>query len=999
MISNRLYSAISQAFSQQIPGLEVEIRFGTLTGNGRVVNGLPWASYYRALTFFGREGGGGEEITMTDYIDGDIRHRVGPTEEWVWKSRLWDDYVTDYALKVSVSREEPIEPPANFEPRTIRSKKRTSFPLYGGTMRADFTEVGDKYELELELLTLPSLNQLNSVISVILKQLDDTLTVYSQTEKRDLISWVNRILGGRGSIIDPSRLTQARDLKIDDLVYGGVVGNPDNAYTLTHKVDGVRKLLIINKTGIWLALADQVNLVSRQYIRELEGTILDGELVPPDRRYPGAPTSPLWYIPYDSLAQAAPTGVTTAIQQQPHVKRLNYAQAVSDYFKRAGGKVLAINTKSFKTVTTAEEFFTLYRELSAQQLTTGSDSTLSYKTDGLILTPTNAPYLNGSAALPLKDRILSRVPDVCKIKPIDLLTVDLLFSEGQLYAVNRGELVPFTGNRSFPLMGFEANVPDGTIVEFSYREGKLVEYRLRPDKRSPNTLEVALDIWYNFHHPISSQLLSGNTFDLVRRYHNRLKRQLLSMGQGTLLDIGSGKGGDVSKWGDYSHIYAVEPTHVEELRERAKKLGDRVTIIQARGQDTDLIARQVDRVDTIALMNSLSFFWKDSDTLDGLIRTIKRFLKPGGKILFLAIDGDLVDQTFRPLHGPEINQLQLGPAKLVYQPPSLYIDIPGTIVVEQTEWPARLDDLYLRLGYPYVGARRADGERFLTQAESLFSQLFSYGIISSSEMSYIPQFPNIIEREEYQMPAIQEVAIPASPSPVCKIPGPINPDIGTSELPAIPVVKKGDRGVGDDTYLPINFDQPYEPQLVRIGTIGDNSCFFHAILKAYYKPYAANPSWSYRTDFVRKLRDDLATALQVINPDTGRMYYYDANDGVWEALSKSVRIDDLGNGVDYSLQGMQRLLRSNRDVGDEVFSYVTDMLGLDLYVLKLDSDRVRPIIAIDKGRPAVVIGGNGYHYETIGALHRDVIQTVFWPSDPLIGVLQCMFRRTGHKDT
>jgi SAM-dependent methyltransferase len=988
MLPNRLYDRISQALAEQIPGTEVEFRFGIVNHNGRVITSVPWTQYRRILSRFSTKGKKVEE-EVTDYINGEVRRRVsGDSETWIRKVTLWNEYNTEYGYKLSASREIPISDIPNFSPKFVRRKKRTSF-IYGETLRLDFTELETRFEIELEILSLPTLDSLNTFLKSILAAKLDSLIVYTETEKRRLIDWVNRAIGGSGTMIDPKALVQARNLKLDDMVYGGLVGNPKDAYTITHKVDGVRKLLVFNDRGIWLAMGTEVNLIYSGRIAPLDGTILDGELVPKENRYPGAPDSILWFIPYDSLSRAADRGYDPAIRQAPHVERLNYAQEVADIVKKFKGGILTISTKKFKTITSPLEFFRYYREFTQEQ------PNLSYRTDGLIVSPTNSPYLNGSDRYPLRERILTRYPDICKIKPVELLTIDLQVDEGKLYSQGtlgkRGPTL-FTGTKAYPLKytleGIE--VPDGTVVEFAYQQEQLVPVKVRYDKRYPNSTEVALDTWTQVHKPLTQALLSGDTFDLVRRYHNRIKRELLSLGKGVLLDIGSGRGGDVSKWANYSHIYAVEPVHIQELTRRVGPIRDKVTIIQARGQDTEIIAKYVDRVDTISLMLSLSFFWENREVLDGLIRTIKRFLKPTGLILFLTIDGDLVKEMFEPINGPRLTNLDLGPAKLEYKPPQLKIDIPGTIVEDQTEWLVHLDDLYLGLGYPHFSVKRADGERFLTQKESLFTQMYSYGIISPSEMSYIPQFPTIIQREEYRTPAVLEVMEPTPKNNVCKPPGPLDPNIGVSKVPAMVVGRNGAR---DDTYLPINFDQPYDGQLVRIATIGDGSCFFHAILKAYYAPYANNPSHSERVNIVRRLRDDLAIALELINPETGRTYYEDANDGVWVALAGSLRRDSLGNGIDYSLKGIQRLLLSSRDIGDELYSYVADMLGLDIYIMMLNSDSLRPVIAVDKGRPAVIISNSSGHYELVGSFKNNAIQTVFWPDDPLISVIRCMFRR------
>jgi len=1007
MLPYNVYNNIVNAFT--IPDSEVEFRIGNVisTKQGiRVDTNLSWIEYDRTLRFFQSKGAEKQQSRYTTDIAGDIHHRYGDNiDNWYQKVREYNFYNQDYGYKLSISREIPIQPIPNFHPTLTRVSSRTSFLLFGGKMRADFTEVTNpsngtnKYEIELELLQSTDLDTITKALKYTLIAKQDTIEVYSYDEKSRMISWINRVLGGsqRDDIIDHSPLVQARNLRIDDLTYGGLVGNSKTAYTITHKVDGVRKLLVFNRQGIWLVMApSELMCITKKEQKDLYGTILDGELVPPESRNHGAPSSRLWFIPYDALSMTSVNGYSidysTGIQQMPHVERLNYAQAIADKFK---GDILYISTKSFKTINTVEDFFTQYRELSHEQLTDGNVSVLPYKTDGMIVTPTNTPYNNHTDSIPLKDRVLTTYPDICKIKPIEQLTMDLAVVGSQVMMANMGQLIPFTGTSRAPAnMGQLPDVPDGTVVEFGYRDGVVVPVRIRYDKTKPNQLPFVLDTWKLIHSPLTYEMLSGNSFDLVRRYHNRIKRQLLATGSGLLLDIGSGRGGDVSKWSNYQHVYAVEPYHVEELTRRTASMNN-ITIIQAKGQDTDTIAQIVPKVDVVSLMLSLPFFFSSDEVLDGLVRTIKTLLKPDGKILFLTMDSNLVAKSFQG-----IKQLELGPASLIYQPPELYIKIPGTILdtaIYQTEqypgyqreYLVDMDKLASKLSpeFELASIKIADEEGFLTHKEVLFTSMYSYGQFCKPEMAYLSQYSsNSQQLPVSTLSSSSELQQPYNIKP-CVDPKPINPQIGTSQLPSIPT-----RAGTDDTYLPVNFQQPFNGQLVRIATIGDGSCFFHAVLKAYYKPYADNPSYSYRRQLVINLRRDLATILPMINPDTGTTYYEDANNGVWAQLAEHGRIDDLGNNVDYSLRGMQRLFDSDRDVGDEVFGFVSDMLGLDIYVVQLNSDDIRPHISIVKDRPAVVIGGNGHHYETIGVLHGDVIQTVFWPSDPLIAVLKCMFK-------
>ncbi|GAG79847.1 unnamed protein product, partial [marine sediment metagenome] len=136
----------------------------------------------------------------------------------------------------------------------------------------------------------------------------------------------------------------------------------------------------------------------------------------------------------------------------------------------------------------------------------------------------------------------------------------------------------------------------------------------------------------------------------------------------TLLDIGSGRGGDVSKWRNYSKIVAVEPNpeHIVELQRRIALNGmsDRVLIVNTGGEDIVTIHNAVrhfigGRVDVVSMMLSMSFFWRSQSMVNRLVNTIISNIKPDGKMIFLTIDGDLVEQTFEPAFdtGPYLSKL------------------------------------------------------------------------------------------------------------------------------------------------------------------------------------------------------------------------------------------------------------------------------------------------------------------------------------------------------
>jgi len=317
-------------------------------------------------------------------------------------------------------------------------------------------------------------------------------------------------------------------------------------------------------------------------------------------------------------------------------------------------------------------------------------SLLPYEDDGFIFTPEVAPYNPIRKAeskmrrkLRLSERSLTRQSDICKWKPATKLTIDFsikhrLDGKIDLLVFERGNnLIPFRGSKYNPfdsetMVDYKHPIisehPTGSIIEFAWDKTRnmFIPLKARPDKKNPNAWDIAEDNWDEIHNPITEEVLKGENFTLMRKYHNRIKRQLFrnvlqnshrKSEEKFLLDIGSGRGGDVDKWKSFDKIVAVEPSsdHILELKRRIKlhNMEDKVKIVQAGGEDTSIITKIVEdfigkRVDVVSMMLSMTFFWKNSNILSRLVETINENLDYEGKIIFMTMDGDTVEESFNP---------------------------------------------------------------------------------------------------------------------------------------------------------------------------------------------------------------------------------------------------------------------------------------------------------------------------------------------------------------
>nr|CAC08222.1 putative mRNA capping-enzyme [Schwanniomyces etchellsii] len=134
-------------------------------------------------------------------------------------------------------------------------------------------------------------------------------------------------------------------------------------------------------------------------------------------------------------------------------------------------------------------------------------------------------------------------------------TVDLRYNKGFLYLENETESTRIPKNNT--------NLENDKIYEFDMNLNVIKE---RPDKNIAN---------YKFPYDDNPlyNIVTGYGVPSLRVYHNKIKFELLKLLKNkNLLDIGSGKGGDINKWINlkFEKVYAVDPNL--DLRSRNKNI-------------------------------------------------------------------------------------------------------------------------------------------------------------------------------------------------------------------------------------------------------------------------------------------------------------------------------------------------------------------------------------------------------------------------------------------
>jgi ubiquinone/menaquinone biosynthesis C-methylase UbiE len=778
------------------------------------------------------------EESIVYYYDNNIRKIVTNGKSVVeQKIRLKDvyDYSQQYGFVVSVSTETQIKNTRLGREKFVRKRTRHSFKL-DDNYQVDMTEVIEKgktkYEIELEYINKLDFFNTNDLINHILfiyKILTNTvnsLQLITITDIDNLNYSINTILNEdtRKNFINNNIFTKARNIKYQDIVYGGVVGNKINYY-VAHKADGLFKMLVLNPVGLWLVYGSDYNLLQR-----VTG-IIDTSVFICEALY-NDHNNPYLLLVYDCI-----------IINNQDIRLQNLDQRIQNI-----NNILLYSNDMIKIeekpsyVLTLDNFFDVMNMLFKQQ------DELTWPQDGFIFTP-NTIYNPHSDQQPLNKRLLINYPDVCKWKPSSKITIDfrVLLTNNHvvfLYVYDRykKQEVPFIGNINKLTSDMisqdfynNINLYNNMIVECAYDPicKVLTPVKIRYDKLGPNNLDIALSNWTDLHDPITDEDLKGNTIEFVKKYHNNIKNILYGLptiykpidslnikNNYTLLDIGGGQGGDINKWkrSNAQKIYTVEPNNknLNELRARLANTNyqNSVVPINTVGEDTDTITKMINKpVDMISLMLSLSFFFSDDSHLDALVHTISNNLAMNGYITFLTIDG----QKLKPHLPLLLNDVSF----TLYQNKFVRTEITG-IVGKQWEFLVDLKLLttkLLNVGIQLVTMRDATDELLLSPEAKLYTSLFTYGVYQRVNNVNIVYNNNVLTPIIY--PKIQTITL--------------------------------DR-IDDDELAPIA--NTISHQIFRLGCVNS---LYHCVLKAMYPPYQETNDAKLRYKMVEDLKKELNT--------------------------------------------------------------------------------------------------------------------------------------------
>lgn len=1093
MLLTPLIATINQFRTQyQLNQLEIEVRYGTFTSNPtRFHPGVTAETFARLQREIG-EISKPTILNIHDEIQDSIRRSTTTTSDgkqsvtWINKPQaIFSQDISDYGLRITVTQEIPIAPPTNFKPTYIRDKHRYSYPLAGGAVRLDLTQVdssnGTTYEVEVELMPRQSLQALSQVTELILLRIQDSLELYSEKDKRDVMAYFNQLLTGdrRGNILNTTAIKNPRNLTMKDLVWGGLIGNRNTGYKASHYVDGDRRIFLVAPNGIWLlGPPDRFNRLTRATFPAMNGTALDGVLVPKEKRSPRAPDTEYLYLISDLLAFQGDADY----RQKSHRNRMEAAQLTKNAIQSPDITLATLDFRSFNTPT---RFFDVMKTFLDR------DEILIYKSDGISFTPETA-YYNPQVSyynkdvpvetVPLDQRVLTRYSDnvIWRFDP-DLrprFAVRRVGNEVELLVSNKGRNTLFTGTPDHPFSGRVAITPlleqasPNTVVEFQWQDGTFIARRILLDEKYPDLQESVEVIWGQINYPLTVPLMRGSTLKLLNYYFDRIRQGLLSSPLDSepdiaknLLLMAAGNGEEIGEWRRYARIVAVT-SNPDELRRKviAEKIENKVRIITPNDNIIAVSNEFLRKADVIAITHQMEEFWRSPEDVNILANIIRQTISPDGQIIFFALDGDAINEMLYPIFTPGfkvVGGIQTDSASFSYSREKNLFSITFTDEnppSERNETPVFIYNLITRLpGYSLTEVHRAETEDFLSLKEKILGRLYYFGLISNitpatpvHEQGYgqgtftstpanqqtRPIIPSIVAERTAVVstptpipaPLLEVTPTHQSPHPHPKpqplptrqpatkgsvpargtlptrgrgAPGRPTPVAIRREKPLLILTvlaprAEGQAGIGEDRLDKLTVTWTKE-EVYRIACIGDGSCFFHAFLKGFYPDYQNNNSYNHRQNITWGFRDELASLITEEDPDNpGQLFYETIASGQWLALAEQQQImeaplkDDFGTPIDYSLDGIVRLLLSDRDVGDEVYSVVAEIIGVDVYILRGTNLDLYLQIFTGVDRPAVVIVGNGRHYEVVAVKREGFLQTLFAADDPFLRAIRLL---------
>jgi hypothetical protein len=884
-----------------------------------------------------------------------IKDEISKSTYWQVKSRFRGNKIENgsWGYRISESEEGEIinKEPKGFKPSFERTRRRYTFTYPSNShkfhkIRFDLTQVNEKNlvngkeeiknEIEIERL-LPDLEA-----SVFVEAIESMLMCYqgvskvenliTEDEKQYVFRLHNRLFESEIAKLKYKPRDMYRDywnkpenLKKDDLI------SPYNSYQITVKLDGIRRFLLFDAANIYACNPPLGVKKLNLSFPELSGTLLDAE------EYEDI------YNVFDILFFKGRDVRTENLET-----RLSYIKdTVVGKFPRK------IELKKFYDG--SGDFYKAVKEAFNEY------DKSKRKVDGLIFQPFTT-YRE------------KNVPHARKWKPSSLLTIDFKLGSTQthniytLNVIDKGKIVPFMGSKINPTdihtveikssqLGPGYLFVDGLIVEcrWNYEKTIFEVLRVRNDRGGfPNGVRTADDIWNDILDPFSKDTLEGKDLLLMRRFHNLVKAQFLqdTLKKGdTIMDWGSGRGGDLSKWAklQLQKIFIVEPNkenlsilqerhnqmktqkYAPEIRSDPKPSGFEIEICKTKtgglcgGQDTRELKKMVgdEKLNAIVSFFSLTFFAQDPKIYDKMIKTISE-LSPE-KFIGIVMDGGRVSNFLGSKEKVTNTAFEIKKVTKDIGDEELGNEIEIKIfeessMVDQTEWLFYFEmfrNKMAKIGYKVSYHGFLDSEsRILLKSWSYDRNLVTTSQVYEKLPTHGKEFSRLNHYfvfEKYELDQITK----------------------------------------------------FHDDRVLISVIPDESSFLHAIIRAVDNKYKTSDV-EYRVNFTNKCRRIFGRKLT--NDFFTKMTGGCVAKTMYKIYSKDTGFEEFKLGI---MECRERL------DGRQIFQLVEDLLAVNISFLNDKGIQIKPYSEMKYQKTIMVVVSEDFTYSLLAKSKGDEIFTMF----------------------
>ncbi len=697
-----------------------------------------------------------------------------------WQEKIQKSFYEDSFLgfKIVSSHENDL-PAQKVEGNPyVRERKRITFncldtgsPYYG--FKVEFTDTDDALiEMEIEMVResfRKKYSRVEECSSSLEEIFEDIFIGISQSsiyrlyadERRGVISEVNAYFGADRSTPDNGCILPFinKPINLGEREYYTSKSN----WYITEKTDGVRYLLYINNNGSYLLqeprsiqkISDLVDLIAPlPILLEVELTKNSDDISVLTIFDVLVMGKAVWREPfsrYNKIFAEDPETRVPVMNILSHLIKHNKLSAKG--MGEPTGYTLKAKTfyhpdpkETASTHIIQKSFQSAFKEI--RKRSEKPDSLV----DGIILQDPGS-YITG----------LSKQPTgTFKWKPASKLSIDFLVKKTEdvgIYSLHYGKGELFEGTDEYPVDShFDMNEQpdpesyDGKIIELAWDSEyeAFVFLRVREDKNYPNGRGTVFSVWRDMREPFDP-LVGSTDFRGMRIFHNQIKRTLLQTylrkGQ-DLVDLGSGRGGDVGKWSEIglNKVLAVEPDsdkkdekHIPELKRRIKGIKNTQIFVGEYGAENyksikaDLEHHSM-KPNVFSAFFCLTFFKRGTDEYNDLLKTLS-MIPEEGYFIGTVLDGKKVENII----GTE--KFKQDGLTMKIKGDELSIKIEGTMV-DYTEflfdYNAFVDDMG-KLGFIQEDRKYLDGaldkELFgkLTDTERFFSEMNNLFVLKKTK--------------------------------------------------------------------------------------------------------------------------------------------------------------------------------------------------------------------------------------------------------------------------